>query len=162
MQRSIDTMSQPISIHALLAESDSVFFIIFNASCTFLSTLSLRRATAAAGAVSYLLSYFYPRSPCGERRSNGGTHYSYIYFYPRSPCGERPNVYGGVYLCIVYFYPRSPCGERLFFSCNYPLELFISIHALLAESDFLLVKILVKSHNFYPRSPCGERPLLVT
>ena len=33
---------------------------------------------------------FYPRSPCGERRSNGGTHYSYIYFYPRSPCGERP------------------------------------------------------------------------
>ena len=57
----------------------------------------------------------------------------------------------------------------------------ISIHALLAESDFrssckgisyflflstlslrratfLLVKILIKSHNFYPRSPCGERP----
>ena len=58
-----------ISIHALLAESDrarstygtrtayfyprspcgerrSVFFIIFNACCTFLSTLSLRRATS--------------------------------------------------------------------------------------------------------------------
>ena len=34
-----------ISIHALLAESDSVFFIIFNACCAFLSTLSLRRAT---------------------------------------------------------------------------------------------------------------------
>ena len=34
-----------ISIHALLAESDSVFFIIFNACHAFLSTLSLRRAT---------------------------------------------------------------------------------------------------------------------
>ena len=34
----------------------------------------------------------------------------------------------------------------------------ISIHALLAESDFLLFKVLVKSHDFYPRSPCGERP----
>ena len=37
-----------ISIHALLAESDSVFFIIFNASCSFLSTLSLRRATKSS------------------------------------------------------------------------------------------------------------------
>ena len=36
---------------------------------------------------------------------------------------------------LCYFYPRSPCGERpwaVFLSCNYP---FISIHALLAESD---------------------------
>ena len=39
-----------ISIHALLAESDSVFFIIFNACCAFLSTLSLRRATQAGSA----------------------------------------------------------------------------------------------------------------
>ena len=43
--RQIKQTCRAISIHALLAESDSVFFIIFNASCTFLSTLSLRRAT---------------------------------------------------------------------------------------------------------------------
>ena len=79
-----------ISIHALLAESDkcyfvillavllflstlslrratSVFFIIFNASCTFLSTLSLRRATMAFYMDCLKSTYFYPRSPCGER-----------------------------------------------------------------------------------------------
>ena len=36
----------------------------------------------------------------------------------------------------------------------------ISIHALLAESDFHTVQvIIVVMHDFYPRSPCGERPL---
>ena len=34
----------------------------------------------------------------------------------------------------------------------------ISIHALLAESDRLLLSKEVTYGNFYPRSPCGERP----
>ena len=34
----------------------------------------------------------------------------------------------------------------------------ISIHALLAESDNNNVKVRVIRTNFYPRSPCGERP----
>ncbi len=33
----------------------------------------------------------------------------------------------------------------------------ISIHALLAESDLLLLTLADASLNFYPRSPCGER-----
>ena len=37
------------------------------------------------------------------------------------------------------------------------MESFISIHALLAESDNLPGKIIKKEQNFYPRSPCGER-----
>ena len=60
-------------------------------------------------------------------------------------------------LKVFYFYPRSPCGER-------PLELepvpnfrFISIHALLAESDKNLLKLEDNEAYFYPRSPCGER-----
>ena len=42
---------------------------------------------------------------------------------------ERGQVY------YINFYPRSPCGERpvKLFRQNY--ECFISIHALLAESD---------------------------
>ena len=56
-----------------------------------------------------------------------------------------------------HFYPRSPCGERLFLNCNYPLELFISIHALLAESDIVMAVRLMFNLYFYPRSPCGER-----
>ena len=34
---------------------------------------------------------------------------------------------------------------------------FISIHALLAESDRLPTALRTPHHNFYPRSPCGER-----
>ena len=55
------------------------------------------------------------------------------YFYPRSPCGERPaldNIFEllpisihallaesditllKVFLTFLHFYPRSPCGER--------------------------------------------------
>ena len=33
----------------------------------------------------------------------------------------------------------------------------ISIHALLAESDNVKVRVICTSINFYPRSPCGER-----
>ena len=39
-----------ISIHALLAESDVMYALIFAGSVLFLSTLSLRRATRSFGA----------------------------------------------------------------------------------------------------------------
>ena len=90
--------------------------------------------------------------------SGGRPGESQRYFYPRSPCGERPTpprkavttqgflstlslrratlTAGGTTILDVYFYPRSPCGER-------PAEMeskrdchSISIHALLAESDW--------------------------
>ena len=79
-----------------------------------------------------------------------------------------------------HFYPRSPCGERPLLcnaDCNYRS---ISIHALLAESDQLVYKRCKLGRkflstlslrratyaanavdqilpDFYPRSPCGER-----
>ena len=34
---------------------------------------------------------------------------------------------------------------------------YISIHALLAESDFTCARRLKVVYYFYPRSPCGER-----
>ena len=37
----------------------------------------------------------------------------------------------------------------------------ISIHALLAESDFLLTSAIRSPTDFYPRSPCGERPSIL-
>ena len=36
-----------------------------------------------------LISYFNPRSPCGERLSPSWHWPSRLYFNPRSPCGER-------------------------------------------------------------------------
>ena len=127
-------MSSQISIHALLAESDS----------TFLSFL-------------ILYSNFYPRSPCGERRTatatlgrserflstlslrrattqNGYIIIAVTHFYPRSPCGER-RISGTARAILTHFYPRSPCGERHLAAAACPEDVEISIHALLAESD---------------------------
>ena len=125
-----------ISIHALLAESDCSGRSNSSAILTFLSTLSLRRAT--------LLYHFCP--------------VDHKHFYPRSPCGERPQkrlkkpcitlflstlslrrATGGLQILsasIQYFYPRSPCGERLANIYETVNRNRISIHALLAESDF--------------------------
>ena len=126
-----------ISIHALLAESDCL-------CCWFCAAL---------------VHHFYPRSPCGERpfhpahMLNAGAFLSTLslrratpvkdrnrfdtaHFYPRSPCGERLQPLQEVLYAISHFYPRSPCGERRpsfpFIASVIP----ISIHALLAESDY--------------------------
>ena len=169
-----------ISIHALLAESDS------------------KKSPPMC-----FIRHFYPRSPCGERRSpvSASTNCA-AYFYPRSPCGERPPrgdlryldniisihallaesdgiglvflwwgvrflstlslrratiVSSGMPSEIMYFYPRSPCGERPTVSALFRCPMVISIHALLAESDCNLQRLLKCPENFYPRSPCGER-----
>ena len=56
-----------ISIHALLAESDSFSSSYGSAPALFLSTLSLRRATIYGYEYNRQVVHFYPRSPCGER-----------------------------------------------------------------------------------------------
>ena len=103
----------PISIHALLAESDdgmqSVAFCYFDfyprspcgerllgavtspAVMRFLSTLSLRRATCSAGTTATSAAIFL--STLSLRRATLLVRYNGkrpVYFYPRSPCGERP------------------------------------------------------------------------
>ena len=62
-----NSMGRNISIHALLAESDVC-------GCFHPDRQS---------------PYFYPRSPCGERRQIDAVRLTGLYFYPRSPCGER-------------------------------------------------------------------------
>ena len=105
------------------------------------------------------MRYFYPRSPCGERRTKTALTSTVLNFYPRSPCGERPMT--SIYFHgIFYFYPRSPCGERPAHKMGRDWLIDISIHALLAESDIFPSGTAPLVRNFYPRSPCGERPLL--
>ena len=85
---------------------------------TFLSTLSLRRATnsgaaaPAPGAIS--IHALLAESDCYSLRHSAQSWY----FYPRSPCGERP--------------ARTELLEEI---------KLISIHALLAESDQKSVEI---------------------
>ena len=148
----------------------------------FLSTLSLRRATASGGAPSSCFGNFYPRSPCGERPVQNAQIHKQNDFYPRSPCGERhepspcrghnnnfyPRSPCGERLLwvlrkvpILDFYPRSPCGERHLRVLDGSKSSIISIHALLAESDGQYIVSLISFGHFYPRSPCGERPKLL-
>ena len=145
-----------ISIHALLAESDrhispptqSRYCISIHA---LLAESDRCPARCPAG-----LTYFYPRSPCGERLRSASPQGYVINFYPRSPCGER--------LC---FHRAAICNRRFLSTLSlrratptvrpvYHYQLFlstlslrratrfisrpadgrrISIHALLAESD---------------------------
>ena len=59
---------------------------------------------------------------------------------------------------LHHFYPRSPCGERLNELLAQSSSYSISIHALLAESDWKKSPPMCSILHFYPRSPCGERP----
>ena len=147
----------------------------------FLSTLSLRRATTVTARIIDPTYDFYPRSPCGERPAHFASQIHSVgisihallaesdvnkipyqrkidqkNFYPRSPCGER--LMNRIRRAIVlHFYPRSPCGERPPRGGFCYLDNIISIHALLAESDFGRITSVSSGLNFYPRSPCGER-----
>ena len=79
---------------------------------------------------------FYPRSPCGERRGCFARCRYWAYFYPRSPCGERPMMLSMGAILILFLSTlslrRATCCPR-----NEKNQNNISIHALLAESDFI-------------------------
>ena len=146
-----------ISIHALLAESDVVSCGWCGVTILFLSTLSLRRATRRSSKTARHFRYFYPRSPCGERR------------YPRfaSSTNRRISIH-------------ALLAESDQTTTNTSTTEAISIHALLAESDLIFaarqaaIGVFLSTLSlrratpfsrsgrmtrpyFYPRSPCGER-----
>ena len=101
-----------ISIHALLAESDGGSGVGNWPRVIFLSTLSLRRATAEIGPNLVNRVHFYPRSPCGERQPKGNPLFNFHAISIHALLAESDR---GV---------NCTAGNPL-----------ISIHALLAESD---------------------------
>ena len=102
---------------------------------TFLSTLSLRRATSPNGGqysvYSISIHALLAESDCAPRITPTASRN----FYPRSPCGERLRFPLRLFSGLVHFYPRSPCGERRDVIAVITEAQSISIHALLAESD---------------------------
>ena len=79
------------------------------------------------------------------------------HFYPRSPCGERPT--GELYLSKLEKFLSTLSLRRATHAAGQAdVRGVISIHALLAESDFSITKRTNCLQYFYPRSPCGERP----
>ena len=100
----------------------------------FLSTLSLRRATVGASESALAGNISIHALLAESDARSGGRGWIYLYFYPRSPCGERRTVLelqcvpGRI--SIHALLAESDLQE----SYLLPLQL-ISIHALLAESD---------------------------
>ena len=132
---SFQLSSIPISIHALLAESDAHKRLCAQRRYNFYprSPCGERRVSTRIDTGNNI--DFYPRSPCGERQWHLTKHPQHkLNFYPRSPCGERPSNINSSSI-IAYFYPRSPCGERPASGFLSDTSDVISIHALLAESD---------------------------
>ena len=146
-----------ISIHALLAESDIVHAVKLADTMLFLSTLSLRRATSEVSERVPLAEYFYPRSPCGERRIKFQLDFINQKFLSTLSLRRATRPRQIIIVVIDDFYPRSPCGERLNIRQIQKIENGISIHALLAESDNGATHYSYIRKYFYPRSPCGER-----
>ena len=148
----------------------------------FLSTLSLRRATRLEFCDTAQHTYFYPRSPCGER-----------------PLTDDVSTGGKIFLSTLSLRRATMIQKSQLAHCS------ISIHALLAESDqaqhenagdmyqflstlslrrathrtiniqrpaaflstlslrratYTLRQLQFALRYFYPRSPCGERPFM--
>ena len=136
-----------ISIHALLAESDLTIstiiqipldfyprspcgerlylIVLLIRGALFLSTLSLRRATASEGAVA-----------------------GYQIISIHALLAESDANWFDLWGWAEYFYPRSPCGERHLRVVDGSKSSIISIHALLAESDAFIMTIITCIASF--------------
>ena len=170
---------RPISIHALLAESDTIpsdghiskanFYP--RSPCGerqatdmskrlielgFLSTLSLRRATLLSTQNTHNSAISIHALLAESDSIPRGGHVNKTNFYPRSPCGERLKpIFGKIN--TGDFYPRSPCGERLkLLAKRLRNALFLSTLSLRRATNSTNTN-LRRHRNFYPRSPCGER-----
>ena len=123
-----------ISIHALLAESDQG-----QQGFVERCAISIHALLAESDSSNFLPPlgppYFYPRSPCGERR-----------------CEPWPPHRTTQFLSTLSL-RRATSAQAAF-----PPGECISIHALLAESDAAMAAMAFTAAYFYPRSPCGERP----
>ena len=147
-----------ISIHALLAESDKEKRTPVRSIQAFLSTLSLRRATAITGirlhvamiSIHALLAESDCSGICRHRMDCSISIHALLaesdfckiaYIEPdglflSTLSLRRATVHRqGMLPMYYYFYPRSPCGERQFILPRRLFRMYISIHALLAESD---------------------------
>mgnify|MGYP007048086584 CR=1 FL=1 len=122
----------------------------------FLSTLSLRRATRKGQSASIQASYFYPRSPCGERLHYDNYNLHCVEISIHALLAESDyDTYAKVLrvnISIHALLAESDSGHP-----ETRPSYAISIHALLAESDPEKSESLTTYLDFYPRSPCGER-----
>ena len=167
-----------ISIHALLAESDYWLPVRHSRTEAFLSTLSLRRATAAEHRLLALNSISI-HALLAESDLIHITQYSMCKISIHAllaesdilgnPCAGCPAISIHALLAesdgcriehdaaVAYdFYPRSPCGERQGACVGAALRLNFYPRSPCGERHETDYTMYLED-NFYPRSPCGER-----
>ena len=167
----------PISIHALLAESDRAQAAHYRNGQISIHAL-LAESDTSPCVVMNVRRDFYPRSPCGERRKFGFTHTAQELFLSTLSLRRATDLFHVctslvVFLSTLSLRRATPnrghsdhlCGFLSTLSLRRAtkpdtlagLHRKISIHALLAESDTGRKTPPLHGPNFYPRSPCGER-----
>ena len=146
-----------ISIHALLAESDTSIAACRTCRLVFLSTLSLRRATAANWFGAGSRANFYPRSPCGERLVAEITEVERVAISIHALLAESDqnhsaeDLRAGQFLSTLSLRRATPVSQSTTLRARFLSTLSLR-RATFAKS------ISVPGFcNFYPRSPCGER-----
>ena len=100
----------------------------------FLSTLSLRRATSTAQTLPLLILFLSTLSLRRATPSKVPARALWHHFYPRSPCGER-RTSGSILDALSIFLSTLSLRRATRIAATVWGEFDISIHALLAESD---------------------------
>ena len=127
---------------------------------SFLSTLSLRRATKQEVQKLLQSGNFYPRSPCGERLRwpiYAGSHFDISI---HALLAESDQAFQ-LFFAVTFEFLSTLSLRRATVECFQLLVcdwLFLSTLSL-RRATILLGKTVIRIlDNFYPRSPCGERP----
>ena len=149
--------SAEISIHALLAESDARIIDPTFGQEVFLSTLSLRRATIGGVQTMAIYKISIHALLAESDLDTIAKGWDRLCISIHALLAESDNS-------RRFLYPRNGISIHALLAesdlcpiCQWRRSL-ISIHALLAESDQLTSIFAAQKQHFYPRSPCGERP----
>ena len=145
-----------ISIHALLAESDTPARILSRLSLISIHAL-LAESDGVCQGNKFQDSDFYPRSPCGERQLLFSIFPLFRLFLSTLSLRRATSTLIIGFLARVFLSTLS-LRRATWADTDYNLSDIISIHALLAESDESQPPCARPTRDFYPRSPCGERP----
>ena len=168
-----------ISIHALLAESDLPKFLP-GLGCQISIHALLAESDASRGITPKGCKYFYPRSPCGERRLRAYQRYfaadiSIHALLAESDLldwdaiGYTPKI--SIHALLAESDHRRALARRLFYKFlstlslrratifavrPYDAPIFLSTLSLRRATKPPLI-VSANPPYFYPRSPCGER-----
>ena len=125
---------------------------------TFLSTLSLRRATTSStrSQPSRFISIHALLAESDRSWRKQSNHHKP--FLSTLSLRRATWVLRKVPLLGIISIHALLAESDVYHTYTYISILFISIHALLAESDAIRKCQILPIIHFYPRSPCGERP----